>query len=96
MKRMAQVDANGIVTNIIIANDDWNVEGFVEYTDENPACIGGTYENGKFIPPKRFASWILNEKTYQWEAPVAYPNDGKMYFWDESTISWVVASPPIE
>ncbi len=45
---MAQVDANGIVINIIVASDDWNVEGFVEYTDDNPAYIGGTYANGMF------------------------------------------------
>lgn len=51
MKRMAQVDANGIVVNIIVTGDDWNVEGFVEYTDNNPAYIGGTYTNGKFIVP---------------------------------------------
>lgn len=51
MKRMAQVDDNGIVVNIIVAGDDWNVEGFVEYTDDNPAYIGGTYTNGKFIVP---------------------------------------------
>ncbi len=51
MKRMAQVDANGIVVNIIVANDDWNVEGFVEYTDDNPAYIGGIYSDGRFIIP---------------------------------------------
>lgn len=51
MKRMAQVDANGIVVNIIVASDDWNVEGFVEYTDDNPAHIGWMYSNGKFFIP---------------------------------------------
>lgn len=57
MRQMAQIDANGIVINIIVANDDWNVEGFVEYTDDNPAYIGGTYTNGKFIVP----GTVINE-----------------------------------
>lgn len=51
MKNMAQVDANGMVLNIIVASEDWNVEGFVEYTDDNPAYIGGSYLNGRFTPP---------------------------------------------
>lgn len=70
MKRMAQIDANGIVINIIVANDDWNVEGFVEYTDDKPAYIGGTYTNGKFIPPKPTPDAVLDEATCQWIAPV--------------------------
>lgn len=41
-----------------------------------------------FIPPKPFASWLLNEDTCRWESPVPYPTDGKFYFWDESTLSW--------
>ena len=69
MKRMAQVDANGIVVNIIVASDDWNVEGFVEYTDNNPAYIGGTYTNGKFIPPKPTPDAVLDEATCQWIVP---------------------------
>jgi hypothetical protein len=70
MKRMAQVDANGIVINIIVANDDFNVWGFVEYTDNNPAYIGGTYVNGKFIPPKPTPDATLDEETCQWIVPV--------------------------
>ncbi len=66
MKRMAQVDANGIVTNIIIANDDWNVEGFVEYTDANPACIGSAYTNGKFVPPKPSPDAVFDEEACRW------------------------------
>jgi len=40
-----------------------------------------------FIPPKPFASWVLNDKA-QWEAPVAMPTDGKMYSWDEEQKQW--------
>jgi len=42
-----------------------------------------------FVPPKPYPSWILNETTGLWDAPVPYPNDGKNYIWDEDTQSWV-------
>ena len=56
----------------------------------NYAGIGYTYDrtNDVFYAPKPFASWILNESTWLWEAPVAMPNDDKKYQWDETTISW--------
>ena len=41
-----------------------------------------------FIPPQPYPSWTLNETTCQWEAPVAYPDDGKKYRWNEETTSW--------
>jgi hypothetical protein len=58
---------------------------------KNYAGIGYTYdrERDAFIPPKPFASWVLNEDTCLWDAPVAMPDDGGMYQWDESTTSWV-------
>ena len=58
---------------------------------KNYAGIGYTYDAGRdaFIPPKPYASWVLNETTCLWESPVPYPNDGKRYSWDEATTSWV-------
>jgi hypothetical protein len=58
---------------------------------KNYAGIGYTYDSGRdaFIPPKPYASWLLNETTCLWDAPVAYPDDGKRYSWDEATTSWV-------
>jgi len=58
---------------------------------KNYAGVGFTYdaERDAFIPPKPFASWLLNEDTCLWGAPVAYPTDGKMYSWDESLQQWV-------
>ena len=58
---------------------------------KNYAGIGYTYDAGRdaFIPPKPYASWLLNETTCLWDAPVAMPNDGKRYSWDEATTSWV-------
>jgi len=56
----------------------------------NYAGIGYTYDSQKdaFYAPKPHQSWILNESTFLWEAPVQMPDDGKLYQWDESTISW--------
>lgn len=57
---------------------------------KNYAGIGYTYDAARdaFIPPKPFASWTLNEATCLWDAPVAYPTDGKIYTWNEDTTSW--------
>ena len=58
---------------------------------KNYAGIGFVYDQQKdaFIPPKPFASWIFNEQTCQWNAPVSKPEDGFFYNWDELTTSWV-------
>ena len=58
---------------------------------KNYAGIGYTYDAQKdaFIPPKPYASWTLNEDTCLWESPTPYPNDNKLYTWNESTTSWV-------
>jgi hypothetical protein len=57
---------------------------------KNYAGIGFTYnyEKDAFIPPQPYMSWTLNEDTCLWEAPVAYPDDGKMYIWNESITNW--------
>jgi hypothetical protein len=57
----------------------------------NYAGIGYTYDatNDVFYAPQPYSSWILNESTWLWEAPVAMPDDGKKYIWDETTTSWV-------
>jgi hypothetical protein len=57
---------------------------------KNHAGIGFTYDEDRdaFIPKKPFNSWILNEDTCLWEAPIARPNDGNKYTWNELTLSW--------
>ena len=57
---------------------------------KNYAGIGYTYDFARdaFIPPKPFNSWTLNENSCLWEAPVAMPNDGQQYEWNEETTSW--------
>ena len=58
---------------------------------KNFAGIGYTYDRGRdaFYPPQPYPSWTLNDTTCTWEAPKAYPSDGKNYDWDESSKSWV-------
>lgn len=58
---------------------------------KNYAGIGYSYseELDAFIAPKPFASWVLNEETAQWEAPIEYPTDGVIYEWDEKALDWV-------
>lgn len=57
---------------------------------KNYAGIGFTFDavRDAFIAPQPFASWILNEDTCQWEAPVPYPTDGAKYLWNEETTDW--------
>ena len=57
----------------------------------NYAGIGYFYDvvRDAFIAPKPFDSWVLDEATCQWNSPIAYPQDGKMYEWNEESLSWV-------
>jgi hypothetical protein len=68
----------------IIADDEGRMR-------KNYAGIGYTYDAQRdaFIPPQPYASWTLNEDTCLWESPVAYPEDGKRYQWDEDTTNWI-------
>ena len=57
---------------------------------KNYAGIGYTYDETRdaFIPPQPYSSWTLNETTCLWDSPVAYPDDGNMYKWNEGTQKW--------
>jgi hypothetical protein len=57
----------------------------------NYAGIGYTYDrtNDVFYAPQPYASWVLNNTTWSWEAPVAMPTDDKKYTWDEAVKNWV-------
>ena len=73
----------------------YNTYGGVHSLDGTPfrknfAGVGYTYDETKnaFIAPKPYASWVLDDDTCLWEAPVAYPDDDKLYTWNEDTTSW--------
>ncbi len=83
-------------TGDVYKQTSYNTQGGVHLLGGTPfrknyAGLGYTYDAGRdaFIPPKPYASWLLNETTCLWDAPVAYPDDGKRYSWDEATTSWV-------
>lgn len=59
---------------------------------KNYAGIGYSYdrERDAFIPQKPYSSWILNEETCLWEAPISKPDDGNRYVWDEEKVEWVI------
>ena len=82
-------------TNDVWKQTSYNTHGGVHKLGGTPlrknhAGIGYTYDEDKdaFIPKQPFNSWTLNEDTCQWEAPSAYPDDGKRYNWNEETTSW--------
>lgn len=79
----------------------YNTRGGIHYdSDGNPdneaplrknyAGIGYTYDavRDAFIPPKPYESWVLNEDSCLWEAPVPYPSDGEIYIWEEALQEW--------
>ena len=96
-------DANGVEKEYIGAafceklfGGTWKQTSYNGNIRKNYAGIGYTYnaDIDAFVPPKPFASWVLNNDTAQWEAPIPMPEDAgtgeppKMYSWDEATTSW--------
>jgi hypothetical protein len=60
---------------------------------KNYAGAGFSYDAGRdaFIPPQPYPSWVLNESSCQWEAPIPYPGDKEhFYYWDEAALTWVL------
>jgi hypothetical protein len=98
-------DANGVEKEYIGAafceklfGGNWKQTSYNGNIRKNYAGIGFTYnaDIDAFVPPKPYASWVLDNETAQWNAPVAMPEDAgtgeppKRYSWDEATTSWVV------
>ena len=93
---------DGKVTNVITAEESFfdtfyddtagtwletKIDGSIR---KNYAGIGFSYDATRdaFIPPKPYPSWTLNETTCLWECPVAYPDDGNVYEWNETDQQW--------
>ena len=92
-------DANGVeqeqlgvdfINKLYNTRDVWKQTSYNNNIRKNYAGIGFHYDQTRdaFIPPKRFDSWILNEDTCRWEAPIAKPQDDNIYKWNEQTLSW--------
>jgi hypothetical protein len=110
MSHFARVNAQGIVEQVIVAEQDfidtlsdktsWVQTSYNTRGGQHPegrplrknyAGIGYSYDSVRdaFIPPKPYASWVLNESICLWDAPTPYPTDGKIYNWDENNQQWV-------
>jgi hypothetical protein len=78
------------LNNLYNTRDVWKQTSYNGNIRKNFAGVGYSYDQTRdaFIPPKPFNSWILNEDTCNWEAPVAYPDDGKKYNWNETKTTW--------
>lgn len=83
----------------------WVQTSYNTYGGQNPngkplrfnfAGVGFTYDSARdaFIPPKPYASWVLNPDTCLWQSPIPQPEDGKEYYWDETTQSWKPGENP--
>lgn len=72
----------------------WKQTSYNRNFRKNYAGVGYTYDPSRdaFIPPApAFASWVLNEATCCWEAPIPYPQDENRYVWSEELLSWSLA-----
>ena len=85
----------GDIRGQLCKRTSYNTIGGVHTTGGTPyrknyAGIGYIYDPAldAFYPPKPYSSWTLNTNSCLWEAPVIYPNDGKMYIWNEDNIQW--------
>ncbi len=76
------------------SRDVWKQTSYNGTIRKNFAGIGYSYDQTRdaFIPPKPFNSWVLDEDTCLWEAPVAYPDDGQFYQWNETDQQWDLIS----
>lgn len=102
MSHFAKIDKDNIVTQIIVAEQDFINSGkvgdsflWVQTSYNNNfrkqyAGIGYTYDkvNDVFISPKPYPSWALDDN-FDWQAPTSMPDDGKNYTWNEDTKAWV-------
>jgi hypothetical protein len=79
------------LNNLLGENANWKQTSYNRNFRKQLASIGYTYDPGldAFISPRNFPSWLLNLDTCEWEAPIPYPTNGKIYNWDEETQSWV-------
>jgi hypothetical protein len=84
-------EQKGIDFCVNLLGGTWIQTSYNSNFRKNYAQIGGIYDPTRdaFIAEKLFNSWVLNEDTCVWQAPISYPADGKLYVWDEATLSWV-------
>ena len=101
MSHFAKIDKDNVVTQVIVAEQDfinsgkvgdsflWIQISFNNNFRKQYAGVGWTYDkvNDVFISPKPFPSWTL-DASFDWQPPTTMPDDGKYYSWDEDTKAW--------
>jgi hypothetical protein len=101
MSHFAKINSNNIVTEVIVAEQDfinsgavgdsflWVQTSYNHNFRKKMACKGDTYDkiNNVFVAPKPYPSWTL-DSNHDWQPPTAMPSDGKDYYWHEDTTSW--------
>ena len=104
MSHFAKIDNDGIVQQVIVAEQDhinsgaegdvfnWIQTSYNNNFRKQYASIGGTYDkvNDVFISSKPYASWTLNAN-FDWQAPTAMPDDGGAYYWNEDIQAWAAS-----
>jgi len=78
------------INKLYNTRDVWKQTSYNNNIRKNFAGIGYQYDQQRdaFIPPKPYNSWILDENTCRWNAPIPYPNDENRYKWNEQNQSW--------
>ena len=97
------IDSGDLGNPIIWIQTSYNTHGGIHYGQDgkpdggvalraNYAGFGYTYDsiNDVFYAPQPYPSWTISAPTWLWAAPVPYPTDGKQYYWDEASLSWVL------
>jgi hypothetical protein len=104
MSHFAEIDNNNIVLRVLVGPNygdegeaffnalggTWVKTSYNGNIRKNYAGIGYTYDEDRdaFIAPKPYNSWLLDEDTCRWQAPVPYPTDDLIYEWDEELTDW--------
>jgi hypothetical protein len=88
----AEQEALGQAFCANLLGGNWKQTSYNRAFRKNFAGRGHVYDANQdvFIPPQPFPSWLLNSDIFQWNPPLPYPTDGKLYIWDEPTITWVI------
>jgi hypothetical protein len=76
--------------NLLGQETNWKQTSYNRNFRKNYAGIGYKYDEilDAFVPPKPYLSWFLNEDTCQWQAPIPYPDNTKVYIWNEDSFRW--------
>ena len=89
-------EAKGIAFCQSLFGGNWKQTSYNGNIRVRYAGIGYTYdaERDAFIESQPYPSWVLNEELLIWGSPVAMPDDGKKYYWDETTTNWIEVTNP--